>query len=183
MHWAYALIGINALRNHWFVRLRIRWRCKWHGLDSFKQRSIIFWVYCQLGKFSLETIELHFYQNMFFRSFNHNHFDGTCKWSKFSEKNKSYQHCANTRLLDNTQSIITNNSPLLLFSGVHGDLSVLVNQPCQPWQSSRCLLLPQRWREGQEERRSRAIEREKNIPHLTSATAGHPQAIKFRTPN
>lgn len=47
-------------------------------------------------------------------------------------KYKSYQHCANTTLLDNTQSIITNNSPLLLFSGVRGDLSVLVNQPCQP---------------------------------------------------
>ncbi len=43
---------------------------------------------------------------------------------------------------------------------VHGDLSVLVNQPCQPWQSSRCLLLPQRWQEGQEERRSGGIDRE-----------------------
>lgn len=58
-----------------------------------------------------------------------------------------------------TESIITNESPLLLFSVVHGDLSVLVNQPCQPWQSSRCLLLPQRWQEGQEERRSGGMER------------------------
>lgn len=52
------------------------------------------------------------------------------------------------------EPIITNESHLLLFSIVRRDLSVFVNQPCQPWQSSRCLLLPQKWQKRQEERKS-----------------------------
>lgn len=85
-------------------------------------------------------------------------------------------HTPNTQADIHAQSIITNEGPLLLFSVVCRDLSVLVNQPCQPWQSSRCLLLPQRWQEGQEERKSGGIEREecpRSDNHYSGTSTGN----------
>lgn len=75
------------------------------------------------------------------------------------------------------EPIITNKSHLLLFFIVRRDLSVFVNQPCQPWQSSRCLLLPQKWQERQEERKSGEMERE---GESMNTMVGHHWTIKVR---